>query len=312
MFKLSIIIPMYCEEQIIHECYERITKVVNSLEKYSYELIFIDDGSYDNTLSILKELASQNNCIKIISFARNFGHQCAVTAGLKVSKGDVVAIIDADLQDPPECIPEMLKLWDNGYEVVYAKRISREGETFFKLITAKLFYKLLQSVTKINIPQDTGDFRIIDRKVVNVINNLSEHNKFLRGLFSWVGFKQIAYEYQRQSRYAGTTKYSLKKMTKFAFDGIIGFSDILLKLIGLSGILGILLSFILLAIGFYFYIYAIQIVDLKFLFILIILIISCSSNLIALWIISEYIIRIYDESRARPQYVINETINFKE
>ncbi len=206
----------------------------------------------------------------------------------------------------------MLKLWENGYEIVYAKRISREGETFFKLFTAKLFYKLLQSVSKINIPKDTGIFRIIDRKVVNIINDLPEHNKFLQGLFSWVGFKQIAYEYQRQSRYAGTTKYSIKKLIRIAFDAIIGFSDILLKLIGLSGILGILLAFILLVIGFYFYIYSIQVMDLKFLFILIILIISCSSNLIALWIISEYIIRIYDESRARPQYVINETINFKE
>lgn len=312
MFKLSIIIPMYCEEQIIHECYERMTKVVNSLKNYSYELIFIDDGSDDSTLNILKELASKNINLKIISFARNFGQQCAVTAGLKASKGDVVAIIDADLQDPPECIPEMLKLWENGYEIVYAKRISREGETFFKLFTAKLFYKLLQSVSKINIPKDTGIFRIIDRKVVNIINDLPEHNKFLQGLFSWVGFKQIAYEYQRQSRYAGTTKYSIKKLIRIAFDAIIGFSDILLKLIGLSGILGILLAFILLVIGFYFYIYSIQVMDLKFLFILIILIISCSSNLIALWIISEYIIRIYDESRARPQYVINETINFKE
>ena len=309
MYKLSIIIPVYCEEQIINECYERLLKVLSPLDNYSHELIFVDDGSYDNTLNVLKELASQNNCIKIISFARNFGHQCAVTAGLKASKGDVVAIIDADLQDPPECIPEMLKLWEKGYEVVYAKRISREGETFFKLITAKFFYKLLQSVTKINIPRDTGDFRLIDRKVVNVINNLPEHNKFLRGLFPWIGFKQIAYEYQRQPRYAGITKYSLNKMFKFALDGIIGFSDFLLKLIGIFGIVSLLFSFLLFSLSIILYFSENKVLDFKLMTIIIIAFFSLGLQMLSLWITSEYISRIYDECKNRPQYVISKLIN---
>ena len=195
MKKISLVIPMYYEEEVANECYEKVSSVLKKLEdKYDYEIIFVNDGSKDKTLEILENIAKDDKKAKIISFSRNFGHQAAVTAGLKEVSGDAIVIIDADLQDPPELIPEMLELWEQGNEVIYGKRKTRKGESAFKLLTAKMFYKTLNALSDVEIPKDTGDFRLVDRKVVDVINSLPEHNKFLRGLFSWVGFKQEAYE----------------------------------------------------------------------------------------------------------------------
>ena len=206
MKKISLVIPMYYEEQVAEECYRRTRNVLKSIEEYDYEIIFINDGSKDKTLEILETIAKEDNKVKVISFSRNFGHQSAVTAGLKYATGDAIIIIDADLQDPPELIPDMLKYWENGYDVIYGKRKKREGESAFKLLTAKVFYETLNKLSDVEIPKDTGDFRLVDKKVVDVVNNLPEHNKFLRGLFSWVGFKQKPYEYERQERFAGKTK----------------------------------------------------------------------------------------------------------
>ena len=225
MKKVSMVIPMYYEEQVAEECYKRVTENLKKLSDYDYEIIFVNDGSKDKTLDILEKIAKEDKNVKIISFSRNFGHQAAVTAGLKNVSGDVIVIMDADLQDPPELIPDMLKLCEQGNEVIYGKRKSREGESAFKLFTAKMFYKTLNALSDVEIPQDTGDFRLVDRSVVDVINSMPEHNKFLRGLFSWVGFNQYAYEYERKERFAGKTKYPLKKMLKLAQDGIIGFSS---------------------------------------------------------------------------------------
>lgn len=244
--KISVIIPMYNEELVIEECYKRLKENITKLKKYDYELIFINDGSKDKTLEKIKELAKQDTNLKIVSFSRNFGHQAAVTAGLKEVTGDAIVIIDADLQDPPESIPDMVKLWEAGNEVIYGKRKSRKGESHFKLFTAKMFYKTLNALSDVEIPQDTGDFRLVDRKVVDTINNLPEHNKFLRGLFSWVGYKQYAYEYERQERKAGKTKYPLKKMLKLASDGIVSFSTKPLKIVGGLGIITIIISIIIL------------------------------------------------------------------
>ena len=195
MRKVSVVIPMYYEEEVAKECYEKVSNVLKNLEeKYDYEIIFVNDGSKDKTLEILEDIAKNDKRAKIISFSRNFGHQAAVTAGLKEVSGDAIVIIDADLQDPPELIPQMLELWEQGNEVIYGKRKTRKGESAFKLLTAKMFYKTLNALSDVEIPKDTGDFRLVDRKVVDVINSLPEHNKFLRGLFSWVGFKQEAYE----------------------------------------------------------------------------------------------------------------------
>ena len=198
MKKISVVVPMYYEEEVAEECYKRLTKVLKSINNYSYEIIFVNDGSKDKTLTILEGIAENDKNVKVISFSRNFGHQCAVTAGIKFVTGDAIIIIDADLQDPPELIPDMLKLWEEGNEVIYAKRKTREGESRFKLFTAKMFYKALNALSDVEIPKDTGDFRLVDRKVVDTINNMPEHNKFLRGLFSWVGYKQIPFEYERK------------------------------------------------------------------------------------------------------------------
>ena len=218
MKKISLVIPMYYEEEVAEECYNRVKKMLNSLANYEHEIIFINDGSKDKTLEILETIANMDKKVKVVSFARNFGHQCAVTAGLKYVTGDAIIIIDADMQDPPELIPDMLKLWEQGNDVIYAKRKKRDGESVFKLFTAKMFYKILNGLSDVEIPKDTGDFRLADKKVVDVINSLPEHNKFLRGLFSWVGFKQIPFEYERKERFAGKTKYPLKKMLKLASD----------------------------------------------------------------------------------------------
>lgn len=188
MKKISVIIPMYYEEEVVAECYKKMTNVLSKIEGYEYEIICVNDGSKDKTLQILEEIALKDKALKVISFSRNFGHQPAVTAGLKYVTGDAVVIIDADLQDPPELIPEMLKLWEEGNEVIYGKRKTREGESIFKLLTAKMFYRTLNSLSDVEIPKDTGDFRLVDRKVVDVINEMPEHNKFLRGLWGWIRF----------------------------------------------------------------------------------------------------------------------------
>ena len=246
MKKISIVIPMYNEHEIANMCYKRINEVIKQLNNYEYEIIFINDGSKDNTQLILEEIAKEDKNVKILSFSRNFGHQAAVTAGIKYVTGDAIVIMDADLQDPPELIPDMLKLWEDGNEVIYGKRKARKGESLFKLMTPKINYNTLNAFSDVDIPKDTGDFRLVDRKVVDTINNLPEHNKFLRGLFSWVGYKQYAYEYERQERKAGKTKYPLKKMLKLASDGIVSFSTKPLKIVGGLGIITIIISIIIL------------------------------------------------------------------
>ena len=214
MKKVSLVIPMYFEELVAEECYNRVVNVLKNLINYEYEIVFVNDGSKDKTLEILEKIAENDKNVKVISFSRNFGHQAAVTAGLKETTGDAVVIIDADMQDPPELIPEMLKLWKDGNEVIYGQRKTREGESAFKLMTAKMFYKTLNVLSDVDIPQNTGDFRLVDRKVVDKMNSLPEHNKFLRGLWSWLGYKQYAFEYERKKRVAGKTKYPLRKMLK--------------------------------------------------------------------------------------------------
>ena len=307
--KLSIIIPMYYEEKVVNECYKRLKEMVEKLKGYDYELIFVNDGSKDNTLNLLEEIAKNNNKVKIISFSRNFGHQAAVTAGLKYATGDAIVIIDADLQDPPEKIPEMLKLWEQGYEVIYAKRKSRKGESAFKLLTAKMFYNTLDALSDVEIPKDTGDFRLVDRKVVNTINEMPEHNKFLRGLFSWVGYKQIPFEYERQERFAGKTKYPLKKMLKLASDGIISFSTKPLRLVGYVGIFSIILSFIILIYSLVSFAFNLNNLTAGWTSIMVTVTFFAGVQLLSIWIISEYIGRIYDESKNRPQYIIDKKIN---
>lgn len=308
--KISVIVPMYNEELVIEECYKRLKENITKLKKYDYELIFINDGSKDKTLEKIKELAKQDTNLKIVSFSRNFGHQAAVTAGLKEVTGDAIVIIDADLQDPPESIPDMVKLWEAGNEVIYGKRKSRKGESHFKLFTAKMFYKTLNALSDVEIPQDTGDFRLVDRKVVDTINKLPEHNKFLRGLFGWVGYKQIPYEYERQERFAGKTKYPLKKMIKLASDGIISFSTKPLKIVGGLGIITILISLIILIYSLISY-FTGHSAQAGWTSLIVTVTLLSGVQLLSLWIISEYIGRIYDDTKKRPQYIIDKKINIE-
>ena len=309
MKKISVVIPMYYEEEVAEECYKRMTDVLKGIENYEYEIIFVNDGSKDKTLPILEEIASKDKNIKVLSFARNFGHQCAVTAGLQYVTGDAIVIIDADLQDPPELIPEMLKLWEEGNEVIYGKRKTRDGESKFKLLTAKMFYNTLNALSDVDIPKDTGDFRLVDRKVVDVINSLPEHNKFLRGLFSWVGFEQKAFEYERKERFAGKTKYPLKKMLKLASDGIIGFSTKPLKFVGGLGIFAIIVSILILLYSILSFAFKWNNLTAGWTSIMVATTFFSGTILISLWMIGEYIARIYDESKARPQYIIKKKIN---
>ncbi|MGL4873023.1 MAG: glycosyltransferase family 2 protein [Clostridium sp.] len=299
---------MYFEELVAQECYNRLKTVMDSIENIDYELIFINDGSTDKTLEILKSAASKDSNVKIINFARNFGHQVAVTAGLFNCSGDAVVIIDADLQDPPELIPQMLEKWKEGFQVVYGKRGKRKGESKFKLITAKFFYKFLGKMSDIDIPKDTGDFRLIDKSVVEAFKSMPEQNRFIRGMISWIGFNQTYIEYTRDERFAGETKYPLSKMIKFASDGIISFSSKPLKLMTAFGTLAIIASFFIL-------IYALI---SKFFFdagmgwtsLMCVMVFFGGVQLISLGIIGEYIGRIYDESKRRPLYLIKDKINF--
>ena len=312
MKKISVVIPMYCEEEVVDICYKRVVNNLKKLsDKYSYEIIFINDGSKDSTLEILKKIASNDDNVKIISFSRNFGHQAAVTAGIRNVTGDAVIIMDADLQDPPELFEGMIEKWEEGYEVVYGKRKTREGESRFKLLTARMFYNTLNKLSEIEIPKDTGDFRLVDRKVIDVIATLPEHNKFLRGLFSWVGFNQYAYEYNRVNRVAGKTKYPFKKMFKLATDGILSFSAKPLKIVGAIGIFSVIVSIIILIYSIVSYMFKLNSLTPGWTSIMCTMTFIGGIILISLWMIGEYIARIYEESLGRPEYIIDELINFK-
>ncbi len=311
MKKVSVVIPVYNEEQVVEECYVRVSKVLYALKdkEYDYEIIFVNDGSKDKTLELLENIAKDDKKIKIVSFSRNFGHQMAVTAGLKYTTGDAVVIMDSDLQDPPELIPDMLIMWTQGNDVIYGKRKSREGESKFKLFTAKAFYNTLNKLSDVEIPKDTGDFRLVDRKVVDVVNALPEHNKFLRGLFSWVGFKQKAFEYERKERFAGKTKYPLKKMLKLANDGIMSFSTKPLKIVGGLGITSVIISIVILIYAILSYAFKWNNLTAGWTSLMVTMTFLSGAVLLSLWMIGEYIARIYDESKARPQYIIEKTVN---
>lgn len=312
MKKISVVIPMYCEEEVADICYKRVVNNLKKLsDRYSYEVVFINDGSKDNTLNILKKIASNDDNVKIISFSRNFGHQVAVIAGIRNVTGDAVIIMDADLQDPPELFEGMIEKWENGYDVVYGKRKTRSGESLFKLLTAKAFYNTLNKLSEIEIPKDTGDFRLVDRKVIDVIASLPEHNKFLRGLFSWVGFNQYAYEYNRVNRVAGKTKYPFKKMFKLATDGILSFSAKPLKVVGAIGFFSVIVSIVILVYSIVSFVFKLNSLTPGWTSIMCTMTFIGGIILISLGMIGEYIARIYEESLGRPEYIIDELINFK-
>ncbi len=306
---VSVIIPAYNEELAIEATFHRLQTVLFNLQ-VPYELIFVNDGSTDGTLEKLLNLSRIDSEIKIIDFSRNFGHQIAVTAGIHKAKGDVVVLIDADLQDPPELIRDFLLKWNEGYDVVYAVRSKRQGESRFKKWTARWFYRTLRGLTDIDIPIDTGDFRLMSRNVVNSLCSLNEHQPFVRGLVSWVGFRQIGVEYVRADRIAGESKYPLKKMVRLSVDGITSFSFKPLQLATKLGFLVAAFGFIGALIVIYMKLFTNLTVH-GWTSLMIVTIFIGGIQLIMLGVVGEYISRIYDEVRRRPLYIVKNQYNFE-
>ena len=298
---LSIVVPCYNEQESIHACHKKLTEVLSALNE-SYEIVYVDDGSNDQTAALLDQMHACDPHVVVVRLSRNFGHQAAVTAGLSASIGQAVVIIDADLQDPPELIPEMVKLWRSGYKVVYGIRQTRDGETPFKLWTAKAFYRLINSLSDVDIPVDTGDFRLIDRVVVDVFLRMPERHRLLRGMWSWIGFPQVGLPYQRAPRFAGETKYPLRKMLGLALDGIVSFSVVPLRLVTALGFLsagaaflGILYTlFVRLLTHSWVRGWAMSFIGMLFM---------AGVQMLCLGILGEYIGRIYTESKQRPLFI---------
>lgn len=304
----SLVIPVWNEEAVIPVLYERIVQVMESTGE-RWEVIFVNDGSTDRSIDMLTELNVRDDRVKVLNFSRNFGHQIAITAGFDYADGDAVIVMDADLQDPPEVLLRMIEKWREGYDVAYAVRTKREGETKFKLWTATAFYRLIRNIADVDIPLDAGDFRLMDRRVVLAMRRLREKSRFMRGLSSWVGFKQIAIEYERAPRYAGETKYPLRKMVRLAFNAITSFSHVPLQLAtytgfffaGISGLAIVIAVLMRLAGNEQLLGQATTLVSVLFL---------GGVQLIFLGIIGEYLGRIYDEVKNRPLYIVSDAYGF--
>jgi dolichol-phosphate mannosyltransferase len=307
---ISVIIPCYNEEKNIALLHQRTSNVMRGMS-VNYELIFVNDGSADTTAQLLRALALEDENVVFIDLSRNFGHQIAVSAGIEHAKGDAVVIIDADLQDPPELIAEMYQKLLSGFQVVYAKRIKRKGETFLKKLTAKVFYRLMKSITNFPIPVDTGDFRIMDRKVVDALKSMPESSKYLRGQIAWIGFEQTFVEYEREERHAGKTGYSYKKMIKFALDGITGFSNLPIKLASFLGFMVSGIAFLLILYALYskYFIHAGYMPGWASLMIVTLFI--GGIQLICVGILGEYISRINTDVKRRPLYFVKEIVEKK-
>lgn len=303
---LSLIVPVFNEEEVLPVSYARMSAAMQALTGYDYEIIYVNDGSRDGTMKQLRAIAKEHKEVRVISFSRNFGHQLAVTAGMDNARGDALIIIDADLQDPPEVIAELVRAWENGADIAYGKRLKREGETVFKKLTAFCYYRLLNAMSAYPIPLDTGDFRLLDKKVADVFLKMREHNRFLRGMSGWMGFDAVPVEYVRHERQAGKTKYTLKKMLRLAFDGILGFSYKPMSLalyagaaLGVIGMLGLIALIIIAAtIGCAPWLWAVDG-----------LVLVNALTLAAIGVQGAYLNRIYDEVRDRPLYIAAETIN---
>lgn len=300
----TVIVPVFNEKDCLDELHRRLKKVLEETGE-SWELILVDDGSTDGSTDMIRSLAKKDAHVRPVIFARNYGHQIAVTAGMDYSRGKAVVVIDADLQDPPEVIPDLIAKWREGYEVVYAVRAEREGETWFKLKTASLFYRIIYKITDVKMPMDTGDFRLLDRKVVKVMNGMRERQRFLRGMSAWVGFSQVGVPYKRAARYAGSTKYPLKKMIKLALTAVTSFSYFPLQVATWAGSILTALSLVLLVLAIILHAAGSTFLPGQTVTLIAVIFLG-GIQLVCLGILGEYIGRIYDEVKGRPLYTTSE------
>ena len=303
--EISIVVPLYNEEKNIRLMYDRLVSSILKITS-NFEIIYVNDGSKDNSFLELVKLSKEDERVKYINFSRNFGHQIAVTAGLDYSKGAAVVIIDGDLQDPPEVIPEMYAMYKEGFEVVYGQRLKRKGDNFFKKITAKYFYRILKKITSINIPLDTGDFRLIDQKIVKDLKNMPEQNKFLRGQIAWLGYRQTSVFFERDERKFGETGYPFSKMLKFALDGLTGFSDVPLQFVTKTGIFISFISFLVILYAIFSH-FILERTITGWTSLIISSMFIGGVQLISVGIIGEYISRINKNVQNRPLYIVSES-----
>lgn len=300
---LSVVVPVYNEKEVLHEFHKRLSSVLTALP-LDYEVVYVNDGSTDITLSVLEEIKRDDSTVGVVDLSRNFGKEIALTAGLDYCKGDAAVVIDADLQDPPEVIPELIAGWREGYDVVYAKRISRDGETFIKKATARVFYRVIQAISRFKIPEDTGDFRLLSRRAIDALHQLREQHRFMKGLFAWIGFPQKAVLYRRDARFAGETKWNYWRLWNFAIEGITSFTIAPLKLATYFGLLVALGAFV----------YGAIIIVKTLLYgnpvpgypsLMVVVLFLGGVQLVAIGIIGEYLGRMFDETKGRPLYLIN-------
>lgn len=307
--KYSFLVPIYNEEETIYEMYHRISQVMNQMDDLT-ELCLINDGSRDRSLQIIRELHQKDPRVVYLSLARNFGHQIAVTAGLNFVRGQIVVILDADLQDPPELIPDMVALWQQGYQIVYAQRIKRRQEGWFKRFTAYIFYRLLKTLADVDIPTDTGDFCLLDRKVVDVLNAMPERNRYIRGLRSWIGFNQTAIRFERDPRFAGEVKYTFSKSFALAINGLVSFSKVPLRISTYLGLLAAIVSLFMCLLVLYWRLFTPDSPVTGITIILIVVFFLGAVQLVSIGILGEYIGRIYEEVKQRPLYTLSEVAGF--
>lgn len=308
--RYSLIVPIYNEESTIPELYRRLSLVMDSLDAET-ELVFVDDGSHDRSIALIRELHHHDSRICYLSFARNFGHQIAVTAGLNFARGDAIIVLDADLQDPPELIPDMIQQWQRGYHVVYAQRTQRQKENWLKRLMAYGFYRVLRHLADVDIPTDTGDFCLMDRRVVDLLNAMPERNRYIRGLRAWVGFRQTAILFERNPRFAGEVKYTFRKSFGLAVNGLVSFSKVPLRLSTYLGLIAAVIALLMAILVIYWRLVAPTSPLTGFATITVVIFFLGAVQLISIGILGEYIGRIYEEIKGRPLYTLSETAGFE-